>query len=767
MGPKHPLVHLRARPDTLYLSRGRTVLATDRAGFIKEGSAHGLFVHETRLLSRYALLINGFAPQPNALSNVEQCSWLGYYVLAAPGLPDATPDAGSGQVQDASQQALEVRVSRVINNGLHEDIDITNFSQYRTAFQLEIELSADFADLVEAGGRPQHIGERHRSWREPQGSTCELEFTYCADRQYETQDETGAAHLERAVTIQFANPSAPPTCTDGGVRFSIALDPHEQWHVCLCISAFIEGVVLEAPSGCRLLTTASSDGRSKVREESTTFAGLGSATLTPVVTGALNQARYDLEALRLHDLDHGPQAWTMAAGLPMYVALFGRDTLTAGWQAAITGPEMMRGALLELQRWQGTRVNDWRDEQPGRMLHEAHDGPLEWLNFNPRGRSYGSVTTAALYPVVLAELWHWTGDRDLVRQLLPSARAALRWLDKWSRHSPHGFHDYLTRSTDGVRHQAWKDSGDAIVHEDGSQVDPPIATCEEQGFVYASKQFFAEVLWWLDERDEAKRQLHEANELKARFNDRFWMDDLDFVALGLDHDGRQIRSIASNPGHCIATGILDESRVATTAGRLMREDLFSGWGIRTLSSRHPAYNPYSYHRGSVWPVEQGTFVFGFVRYGLHAHAERLSRAMFDAASLFDAYRLPELIGGHPLDDDHPFPAMYPQANSPQAWSSSTVFLMIQALLGLYPYAPLDVLLVDPHLPEWLPELTVRDLRVGASRADLHFFREKDGTTSYRVLDLRGSLHVVHQPSPWSLTASFGERLRDLVASAMR
>jgi hypothetical protein len=192
----------------------------------------------------------------------------------------------------------------------------------------------------------------------------------------------------------------------------------------------------------------------------------------------------------------------------------------------------------------------------------------------------------------------------------------------------------------------------------------------------------------------------------------------------------------------------------------MLDDLFSGWGVRTLSAWHPAYNPYSYHRGSVWPVEQATFVVGFVRYGLHTHAERLSRAFFEAAALFDFYRLPELFSGHPRDEAHPFPAMYPQANSPQAWSASAVFCVIQSLLGLYPYAPLNLLLVDPHLPEWLPELTLRDLRVGQSRATIRFFRTEDGASDYRVLDVIGSLHIVRQPSPWSLTASFGERLRD-------
>jgi glycogen debranching enzyme len=721
-------------------------------------AAHGLFVHETRMLSHYRLLINGRPPTPSALSNVEQHSWLGYYLVAAPNA-SSTSDRGSGHLQNESQQSLEIRISRIIHEGLHEDIDITNFSQQDTSFRLEVEVAADFADLAETIGERQQFGEIERRWRDtPEGHT--LELTYRASHTYHQQGESGSAHLERAITIDFRHPAPDAERTDTGVRFSISLAPQEQWHMCIVFSPMVDGRELTAPPACHAFAASPPT----LEEPLPQFSGQGTDTLTNVVIGALEQGRYDLQALRLHDLDHGTAAWTMAAGLPMYVALFGRDTLTAGWQAALLGPEMMRGALIELKRWQGTQVNDWRDEQPGRMLHEAHDGPLEVLNFNPRARSYGSVTTAALYPFVLAELWHWTGDRDFIRSLLPAARAGLQWLDQWSRHSPHGFFDYQTRSTDGVENQAWKDSGDAIVDEHGRQVSAPIATCEEQGFAYVSKQFLAEVLWWLDERDEAKRLANEARELKARFNDRFWIDDENFIALALDHEGRQIRSITSNPGHCITTGILDDALVPKVADRLLRDDLFTGWGIRTLSSHHPAYNPYSYHRGSVWPVEQGTFVLGLRRYGLHPHVERLSRAVFDAASLFDGYRLPELIAGHPRDAEHPFPGMYLQANSPQAWSSSAVFLIVQALLGLYPYAPLNVLLIDPHLPEWLPELTVRDLRVGQSFVSIRFFRKEDGASSYDVLEVRGTLHVVHQPSPWSLTASFGERLRDLVST---
>ena len=765
-GIPRQLVRLRARPDTLYLSRGRTVLATGRDGFISDEAAHGLFVHETRLLSRHTVRVDGLVPLADALSNVEQHSWLGYYLLPVPG-SSGEHDRGSGQVHQASQHSLEIRISRVVGEGLHEDVDITNFSQQPTRFALDIEVSPDFADLIETTSERQQHGTMEHTWRASAGPAWDLEFRYCAERCYQEQDESGVARLERGVIVRVENAGSPPERTDQGLRFTVELAPRAEWHVCLRVSARIDGVLLEPPLGCRQLTSADAfHVKTLFLAEATKFAGQGSDTLTPVVIGAIEQAAYDLDALRLPDLQHGPRSWTMAAGLPMYVALFGRDTLTAAWQAALAGPEMMRGTLAELERWQGRETNDWRDEQPGRMLHEAHTGPLEILNFNPRSRSYSSVTTSAFYPVVLAEAWHWTGDREFVRQYIPAARSALQWLEEYCDANRDGFHEYQTRSKDGVKNQAWKDSGDAIVYDDGSQVEPPIATCEEQGFAYLGKLLLAEVLWWLGERDDAKQCLRAAQELKKRFNDRFWMDDLNYVALGLDADGRQIRSITSNPGHCLATGIIDDALANKTADRLMLDDLFTGWGVRTLSAWHPAYNPFSYHRGSVWPVEQATFVVGLVRYGLHRHAERLSRAFFEAAALFDFYRLPELFSGHPRDAAHPFPAMYPQANSPQAWSASAVFCVVQALLGLYPYAPLNLLLVDPHLPEWLPELTLRDLRVGRSRASIRFFRTADGSSDYRVLDVAGPLHIVRQPSPWSLTASFGERLRDLVGSAL-
>src|SRR5437763_1254492 len=591
----------------------------------------------------------------------------------------------------------------------------------------------------------------------------ELHVDYTVEHTYSNQEGTGTKRLHRGLMLRIENAASAPDYDDKQISFRIELDPLGTWHACINLIPFIDGQWLKPLYGCRSFggTHNEYDHRRKIfLNEATRFRAPQEDTLTPVVVGALEQAKRDLVSLRLYDLDHGERAWTMAAGLPVYVALFGRDSLTAAWQAALASPDMLKGTLPELARWQGREVNDWRDEQPGKMHHEAHDGPTKVLNISSRLRYYGSITTSGFYPVVASELWHWTGDKQLVRPLVEPAMKALKWLDDYGDLDGDGFYEYLTRSEQGVRNQAWKDSADAIVYEDGSLVEPPIATCEEQGFAYLAKLHMSEVLWWLDEKDEAKRLYHGAEELKKRFNEAFWMEDEGYFALGLDAQKRQIKSITSNPGHCLSTAIVDEALVPRTALRFIEDDLFSGWGVRTLSSKHPAYNPYSYHRGSVWPVEHGTFAIAFARYGYHRVVELSAPTQFEAAALFDLYRRPELFSGHQRDLDHPFPAFYPQACSPQAWSASAVFCLLQAMLGLYPYAPLNMLLVDPYMPEWLPEITLENLRVGDAVVTIRFYRTESGAGDYAVLDKRGPLHAFRPPSPWSLTAVFAERLKD-------
>lgn len=757
------LVRMRVRDDTVYVGHGGTVLATDRDGFLHDGIEHGLFVDQTRLISRYRCMVDGEPPLPVVLSNVGQHSWLGYYLIAGGEQRDQT--AGLTTPEGAAQEAVELRISRVVGDGLHEDLDLANYTQRAVTLSLTLVVDADFADQEETKRPRQQQGTLTRTWRSD-GDAHELVFDYRAEHRYDVQGNRGVATLHRAVTLRIDHAGSVPVQRDGRIEFAIELPPRGRWHACLRWSPCIDGTRLLPPRECHgFVPERSNHGPEAVfLREATAFDSPESDTLAPVVLDAVARARSDLLALRLSRYDRGPRAWTVAAGLPMYLALFGRDTLTVAWEAALLGPELMRGTLPALADLQGVESNDWRDEQPGRMLHEAHTGPLEQLNFSPKGRYYGAHTTSAFYPFVVAQLWHWTADRESVAPFVEPALKAIRWLD--SCKGPKGLHRYQTRSTQGVANQGWKDSHDAIVHADGSVVAAPIATCEEQGLVYAAKLNFAEVLWWFDRKDEARRMFDEARELKQRFNDAFWMADEGFFAMALDSQQRQVRSIASNALHCVATGIAEQDRVLPTMERLFASDMFSGWGIRTLSSEHPAYNPYAYHRGTVWPVEHGPFAVGAYRYGLHDRVEQICKAQFEAAALFEHRRLPELFGGHPRDADHPFPALYPAANSPQAWSATTVFTLLQAMLGLQPFAPFRMLFVDPHLPAWLPEIRLRKLRVADTQVSLRFYRKSDGSSDYEVLEQRGRLHVIRQPSPWSLTANFGERLKDLVVSAL-
>lgn len=757
------LAKIRPRHGIVYCSQGRAVLATDEEGLIKGFPRHGLFYGETRVVSHYDYSVNGKPLQMVAVSNVEQHSWLGYYIFPPPGSKWKT-DTGSGEMEQVSEETIELKVSRTVGLGVHEDIDFTNFSQSAAKFVFEIELDSDFADQAETFQRKQ-VGRRVRHWK-PTSDGGELAYEYRNEHKYSHQGNVGVARIHLGLIVRIEKADSKVSFRASKLSFKITLAAGKSWHACIKFTPVFEGKKMPPLYDCREFFGARNELDRKrliFLKESTQFETEQKPDLAAVVETTLSQAKADLSSLRLPDMDHGDRSWVMAAGLPIYIALFGRDTLFVGWQTAIASTAMMSGALHELPKWQGQLEDNWRDEQPGRMLHEAHTGPLASLFYNPRTRYYGAATPSSYYPIVLTDLWRWTGDKNLITPLLKPALLGLRWKDDYTHLFGDGFYDYRTLSSQGNKNQGWKDSGDAIVYEDGSQVDTPISTCEEQAFVYVAKLRMAEMFWFLGNRDQARRMFDEAAELKKRFNERFWMPEKKFYALGLDPERRQIKSISSNPGHLLTCGIVPEEFAGYVGRRLMRPDMFSGWGVRTLSSDHPAYDPYSYHRGSVWPVEQGSFALGLMRYGMIEELHTLARAIFESTKLFSYNRLPECFSGHPRDGDHPFPSLYPKANWPQAWSSSCVFSIVQAMLGLYPFAPTNLLLVNPHLPEWLPEMTLRNLHVGKSVASIRFYR-KGKQTMFDVLEKRGKLHILRQANPWSLVSEAGERIKDVMES---
>lgn len=771
--PGEWLVRLRPRDDVIYTSQSRTVLATGRDGFVFEHAEHGFWVYQTRMVSKYRWLIDGKPPEMVTNSNVQQHSWLGYYIASPHGIKDEGHDEAN-----PTQQTIELRLSRYIADGMHEDVQLTNFTQKPAKCRLELEIESDFADHGETRGERRQHGTLKTAWKPLNDAAWELRFDYHAQHAYDHQGDKGVAHVQRGVRLQIDHAGSPPHYADNKIGFNIELPAHGTWHVCLTFHPYINdlprpGVGIDRSTDVEYacnsffgLHTEWDRKRAEFLNEATAFSARETDTMEHVVVSALEQAKKDLAGLRLYDLDAGERAWSMAAGLPIYIGLFGRDFLATAWEASVLGPEMLQGVLSSLPRWQGKEFNNWRDEQPGKIEHEAHTGPLSALNFSPHGLYYGGITGSIYYPTAVSALWHWTGNKELVRRFVDPALRGLEWADKYGDLDGDGFYEYQTLSNQGEKNQGWKDSGDAIVYPDGTLVEDPLGTCEMQAFAYVSKLHFSEVLWWLDMPEEAGRLFRQAEELKKRFNDVFWDDENQYIGMALNSRKRLVRSVASDPGHCLASGIVDQSHVEAVAARLMSPDMFSGWGIRTLSADHPAFNPYAYHRGTVWPVENGVFALAFARYGMHDRVNRLARALFEAAALFDYFRLPECFCGHTRDEQHPFPGIYPKANWPQAWSSSSVFTIIQAMLGLYPYAPLHTLLLDPWLPEWLPDITIKNLRVGDALVSIRFQRQADGTTDYSIVEKRGHLHVVRQPSPWSITAGFGERVKDAVESLL-
>ena len=751
-----PEVRLRAREQSVFTSHGDTVLGTSRNGMIDGAPEHGLYVRQTRLLSHYQITLAGIRPLLAAGSNARQDRWDGY-LLVAP--PEDGKRTWRNDPQTVSQHTVELRLGRIVGDGMHEDLDVTNYSGQPVRLALVLEVDGDFADPEETKSGRKQRGTLARSWRRDADGTHVLRLDYRAGHQGQHHGRRTHARLHRALEMRITRADSPPRRNGRRIAFEVALGPRAHWHACIEWRAEMEGEPLSLPE-CPLRSGYAEIDRTEAPflKEATRFSTFESASVAGSVVETLEQARHDLHALRLQRLDLGPRAWTVAAGVPMYVGLFGRDTLIAGWHAGIAGSEVLRGTLPRLAALQGTRNDPWRDEQPGRILHEAHEGPLAVLQLHPKGRYYGSLTSSALFPFCIAQLWAWTGDREAVAPLLDAGRAALAWLDRVACDA-RGFHAYRTRSRQGLDNQTWKDSQDGVPDEDGRTVRQPVASCEEQATVFAAKVAFAEVLWAFGHKAEARRLHRAALELRKRFNAAYWLEDAGFYAMALDPRGRPVRSIGSNALHCLASGIADETLAGRVIERLFAPELFSGWGVRTLSTQHPAYNPYAYHRGAVWPAEQGSLALAACRGGWHERVQEIARAVFDAASIFDSNRLPECFSGHPRDAAHPFPSLYPAANAPQAWSATTPLMLVQAMLGLQPYAPAGLLLVDPHLPEWLPRLCLHGLRVGAAVVDLEFLRTPDGDSSFRVLHQSGPLQVKRQAVPWTLALAFGDGLR--------
>jgi glycogen debranching enzyme len=406
-------------------------------------------------------------------------------------------------------------------------------------------------------------------------------------------------------------------------------------------------------------------------------------------------------------------------------------------------PEFAVGALRRLARLQATEDDPERDMEPGKIPHEVRHGELAKLGILPFTPYYGTHDATSLFVIVLSHLFHWLGDVDVLRRYLPNVEAAMAWIDRWGDRDDDGLQEYKTRSSHGYYNQAWKDAGDAIQHADGTLAPLPLAVCELQGYAYDAKVRLADIYDRLDRPRDARRLRSQAARLFDQVNEQLWWEEEGTYYLGLDGSKKPIKSVASNAGHLLFSGIVPPERAGRVVARLMADDLWSGWGIRTLSSEHPGYNPFSYHTGTVWPHDNAIVAAGFHRYGFHAEAARIARATFDAAERFQANRLPELFAGL-VREESTFPVQYLGANVPQAWAAGCVIQLVSMLAGIDARSDADGsrIYVDPALPDWLPELSIANLRAGRGQVSLRISNGNVETTSNTT-----GFEVVRGPAP--------------------
>jgi glycogen debranching enzyme len=444
------------------------------------------------------------------------------------------------------------------------------------------------------------------------------------------------------------------------------------------------------------------------------------------------QALEDMAALRLPIETADRKAFLPAAGLPWFVAPFGRDSLIASLQNILIYPQFARGTLNILGSLQATEDDPYRDAEPGKIFHELRYGELAHFKLVPHTPYYGTADATPLYLITLHAAWRATGDTTLLERHLKTAEGCLSWIDEYGDRDGDGFQEYQTRSPVGYENMSWKDSGDAVLYPDGSLVKGPKALCELQGYVHSAWIRMAEIFDALGKRARASELRAKAAALFERFNAAFWDDELGFYAYALDGEKKKVLTVASNVGHCLWSGIVPRERAKKVVDRLMAPDMWSGWGIRTLSAAHPAFNPYNYQTGSVWPHDNGMIAMGFKLYGFGVEAARIAHDISKAASHFLLNQLPELYTAFQRDEMN-FPVQYVGANVPQAWAAGSAFMLTQAMLGFLPDAPRNKLYVDPLLPDWLPDLTVRDLRLGGHKLDIRFWREGE-RTEFKVLE---------------------------------
>ncbi|MFG3576955.1 amylo-alpha-1,6-glucosidase [Micromonospora chersina] len=660
---------------------GNTFLVSDRRGDIEPSFDFptGLFSFDTRFVSTWLLTLNGQRLHP--LSIDDSMSYRTRFFLV-PGEPTHYLDA-----------KVSVIRSRSIGGSFDEELTLLNHSGQEVEFTLRVDIGSDFADLFEIKHQRQKKGRTT-----PTVSGDSLRLTYRRE----------GFHREVRVTS-----TAPGDFDQEGLTFRLRVGPHGEWTTQLHVETSIfgargEDIRTTLPLGGQRTVAAIHAEQNELIERAPKLG----CDCQPLA-GAYRRSLNDLAALRYESIALGVRL--LAAGLPWFMTLFGRDSIFTSLQVLPFLPELVPPTILMLAGLQGSRLDDFRDEEPGKILHELRYGETAGFQEQPHSPYYGAADTSALFVILLDEYERWTGDTKLVRQLEQEARGALGWLDSYGDLLGTGYVWYMTRNPEtGLANQCWKDSWDSISYSDGRLPPFPRATCELQGYAYDAKLRGARLArkYWNDPA-YADRLEREAAALKERFNRDFWIPEREYYALALDPDGRHVDALSSNIGHLLWSGIVDESRAAAVAGHLLGPRLFSGWGVRTLADDQGRYNPVGYHVGTVWPFDNSIIAWGLWKYGFRDEAGQICEGMLSASRYFDG-RLPEAFAGYErsLTD---YPVEYPTACSPQAWSAGTPLLLLRVMLGLEPQG--EHLIIDPAVPGGMGRVELLDIPGRWGRVD--------------------------------------------------
>jgi glycogen debranching enzyme len=713
--PEPRLVYQNAEPrkvNNLTLIDGKTFLSTTIAGDIMPPGAPdvGFFHDDTRFLSRLELRVDGY--RTVVLSSSTEQTFASQIELT-------TGKSTMRETYEIPENTVHIRREQLLSSEtLFDNFSFENFNFHELELNIELAYEADFMDVFQVRGVAR---EKLGQYFLPIVRGDSIVFHYC-----------GRDGVARETVIHL---SPEPDLVDGTTaRWKLRLPPFKRFQLQTTIVPHVEGKRSRSlhPDFAQQLR-ARREAIAEWASHSTSFSASNS-----IFSEMVETCKADFHALQIPEAKER----VIAAGIPWFATMFGRDSIIAAYQSLMLNPRLATETLRVLASHQGKEKNDWRDEEPGKILHEYREGEMTRAGEMPFGPYYGSVDATPLWLILLSETFNWTADEQLVKDLLPNAYRALEWIDSYGDLDGDGFVEYQRRSSKGLANQGWKDSWDAIMHHDGEVAKSPIALCEVQGYVYEAKYRMASLMRSFGDIKTADRLKKESAEMAKRFEKAFWMPKLGFYAMALDRDKRQTQVISSNPGHLLFTRMLAQDRAKAVTQRFMRDDMFSGWGWRTMSRGERVFNPLSYHRGSVWPHDNSLIAHGMALYEFREPANQLFTALYQAALNFRDYRLPELFCGIERRE-HDEPVQYPVSCSPQAWASGSIFLILMSVLGIRPSAPRRELnIVNPALPEFLEHLSIRNMCVGGSRVGLDFTRRSERTFC-NVVDIEGDKLLVN------------------------